>query len=294
VRAVGKLSTYLECREGGTSKFWAAQREGKALHVHWGRIGTAGQQQVKQFPSPAEAKAELERWVAEKQKKGYGPPEPRSAPAPKGTPSALEEVCAAIEAYCAKLPSVEGLEVSPAELAPAKASDIAAFEKQWKVKLPEDVRAFLRRGLRYVDGSTLGDDGAYIGFDFMSLKSMASTMKLYQGLLEHYDEDENEDEYELLSHGVALSYSEPQLVVHCGPGRDTGAIYHFSTRNPLRPPIAGSLTEFLQHWLAAGCFSSHRFSALWPHVQRLVPVKLSRKQNRWLRYYDAQFPQFLR
>lgn len=184
-----KLSTYLECREGGASKFWSAQREGKALHVQWGRIGTAGQQQV--------------------------------------------------------------------------------------------------------DGSTLGEDGAYIGFDFMSLKSMASTMKLYQGLLEHYDEDDDEDEDELLSHGVALSYSEPQLVVHCGPGRDTGAIYHFSTRNPLRPPIAGSLTEFLQHWLAAGCFSSHRFSALWPHVQRLVPVKISRKQNRWLRYYDAQFPQFL-
>jgi predicted DNA-binding WGR domain protein len=294
---MGKLSTYLECREGGASKFWSVQCEDKVLHVHWGRLGTKGQHQVKRFPSPAEAKAELERLAAEKQKKGYGPPQSQSAAALKGAaPSgdALEEVCAAIEAYCAKLPSVAGLEVSPAELAPAKASDIAAFEKQWKVKLPENVRAFLRRGLRYVDGSTLGDGGAYLGFDFMPLKSMASTMKLHQKLLEIYDEDENEDEYELLSHGVALSYSEPRLVVHCGPGRDTGAIYHFSTRNPLRPPIAGSLTEFLRHWLAAGCFSSHRFSALWPHVQKLVPVKLSRKQNRWLRYYDVQFPQYAR
>jgi predicted DNA-binding WGR domain protein len=307
---------YLECREGGSAKFWSVKLEGKALHLRWGRIGTDGQQQVKQFASVEKAKAELARLLAEKKGKGYVTAKPQapgtgaakartSAVPPKkparGTSSSsapgagsheLKELCSAIEAFCSKLETVEGLEVQPMQLAPRKASDIAAFEKKFSVTLPDDVRAFLQRGLRYVEGSVRGDDYAHIGFDFISMKSMEKTMQIFRDLVDHYeeqDDDDSEEKLDLMQHGVALSYSEPSLVVHCGPGPDTGAIFHFSTRNPLLPPVAPSLTEFLRHWLAAGCFGSHDFMALWPKVEALVPVKIPRKKNRWLRYYDAQF-----
>jgi hypothetical protein len=52
--------------------------------------------------------------------------------------------------------------------------------------------------------------------------------------------------------------------------------------------VAPSLTEFLRHWLAAACFAARDFQALWPWVEALVPVKIPRKKNLWLRYDDSQ------
>ncbi len=288
---------YLESREGGASKFWSARLDGRTLHVRWGRIGTDGQQQQKQFPSPAQAKAELQKLVAQKKDKGYVPAKAgalkasarRARPASPKTSGGgeLEEICTAIEAFFEKLPSIEGLDPTPSELAPEKASAISAFEKKWGVTLPDDVRAFLRRGLRHASASTPGDRFGSMGFDFIGLKHMAKVTQIHRGLTRFTRDDENQTD--LLMRGVPLSYSEPLLVVHCGPGRLAGAIYHYSPRNPVLPPIARSLTEFLRHWLAAGCFSSHDFKAVWSLVGPHVPVKLSPKKNLWLRYYDAQF-----
>lgn len=57
--------------EGGSSKFWQIELEGTQFTVQWGKIGTAGQSQVKEFPSEAKALAEHDKLVAEKLKKGY-------------------------------------------------------------------------------------------------------------------------------------------------------------------------------------------------------------------------------
>jgi predicted DNA-binding WGR domain protein len=291
---------YLESREGGASKFWSAMLDGRMLHVRWGRIGTEGQQQVKQFPSPAQAKAEFQKLVAQKKSKGYVPakagvPVPPKASARRARPAStrasggdeLEELCTAIEEYFEKLKSVEGLDLTPEELVPEKASAISAFEKKFGVMLPDEVRAFLRRGLRHASAFTPGDAFGRIGFDFIGLKHMTRMMQIHRESTRFTRDDAKQTD--LLMHGVALSYSEPRLVVHCGPGRAAGAIYHYSPRNPLLPPVTRSLTEFLRHWLATGCFGSHDFDAVWSLVEPHVPVKLSRKKNLWLRYYDAQF-----
>jgi predicted DNA-binding WGR domain protein len=61
----------LECEEGGSHKFWRARCEGTTLYVNFGRIGTNGQTQVKQFASAAECEKELASLERSKRKKGY-------------------------------------------------------------------------------------------------------------------------------------------------------------------------------------------------------------------------------
>jgi predicted DNA-binding WGR domain protein len=61
----------LEFEEGTSSKFWRARVEGKTLYVNYGKIGSNGQTQVKELGDPGAAKAEYEKLVREKRKKGY-------------------------------------------------------------------------------------------------------------------------------------------------------------------------------------------------------------------------------
>ena len=62
---------HLEFQEGTSSKFWRARLDGSTLYVNYGRIGSAGTTQPKDFPSPALAQKEFDKLVAEKRKKGY-------------------------------------------------------------------------------------------------------------------------------------------------------------------------------------------------------------------------------
>jgi predicted DNA-binding WGR domain protein len=57
--------------EGSSKKFWAIQLEGKAFDVTFGRIGTAGQTQRKEFATAGEALKAHDKLVAEKVAKGY-------------------------------------------------------------------------------------------------------------------------------------------------------------------------------------------------------------------------------
>jgi predicted DNA-binding WGR domain protein len=57
---------------GGTSrKFWEISLSGSSFTVRFGRIGTAGQSQIKTFADEAKAKREANHLIAEKLKKGY-------------------------------------------------------------------------------------------------------------------------------------------------------------------------------------------------------------------------------
>lgn len=64
-------TVHLEFEEANSSKFWRARVEGKTLYVNYGKIGSNGQTQVKDFADPAAAKKEYDKLVAEKRKKGY-------------------------------------------------------------------------------------------------------------------------------------------------------------------------------------------------------------------------------
>ncbi|GIJ60749.1 WGR and DUF4132 domain-containing protein [Virgisporangium aurantiacum] len=75
---------------GASAKFWEIDRDGVTVTVRFGRIGAAGQAQVKTFDSDAAAEAHRAKLVGEKTKKGYlpiasmtlTPPQPTAAPQP--------------------------------------------------------------------------------------------------------------------------------------------------------------------------------------------------------------------
>jgi predicted DNA-binding WGR domain protein len=64
-------TVHLEFEDGTSSKFWRARVEGKTLYVNYGKIGSNGQTQVKDLADPAAARAEYDKLVREKRKKGY-------------------------------------------------------------------------------------------------------------------------------------------------------------------------------------------------------------------------------
>ncbi len=57
--------------EGAIRKFWCIELDGTAHTVRFGRIGTAGQSQTKEFATTDEAKTSHDKLIAEKLKKGY-------------------------------------------------------------------------------------------------------------------------------------------------------------------------------------------------------------------------------
>ena len=61
----------LRFEQGTSRKFWRASVLGAELHVTYGRIGSAGQSNVKQFDSAERALREMNKLVDEKLRKGY-------------------------------------------------------------------------------------------------------------------------------------------------------------------------------------------------------------------------------
>lgn len=59
------------CQEGGSNKFWNVEVQDSKLVVVFGKVGTNGRENVKEFDSPAKATKEAEKLIAEKRKKGY-------------------------------------------------------------------------------------------------------------------------------------------------------------------------------------------------------------------------------
>jgi len=78
-----------EFSEGTSNKFWEIKLSGKSFTTTYGKIGTPGQTTMKEFGSPAEAKKEHDKLVAEKVKKGYAPA--GAAPAATGAADEDEE-----------------------------------------------------------------------------------------------------------------------------------------------------------------------------------------------------------
>ncbi|MFI5527308.1 DUF4132 domain-containing protein [Kitasatospora sp. NPDC051853] len=82
----------------GSAKFWEAAVEGSSVVVRYGRIGTAGREQVKELASAGAAEAHLAKLIGEKTRKGYteadGTPVsvgPVAAPAEPAAPDGTEE-----------------------------------------------------------------------------------------------------------------------------------------------------------------------------------------------------------
>jgi predicted DNA-binding WGR domain protein len=69
--AAGPRRREFQFVEGSSKKFWAIQLAGNAFDVAFGRIGTAGQTQCKEFKTAGEAVKAHDKLIAEKVAKGY-------------------------------------------------------------------------------------------------------------------------------------------------------------------------------------------------------------------------------
>ncbi len=70
-KAAATGGQYFEFKDGSSSKFWEITLGDKAYSVRFGKIGSDGQTSAKSFKSAGEARAEYDKLVAEKTKKGY-------------------------------------------------------------------------------------------------------------------------------------------------------------------------------------------------------------------------------
>ncbi|MET9671234.1 DUF4132 domain-containing protein [Streptomyces sp. NPDC006475] len=81
-----------EFDHGTSSKFWEAEASDNRVTVRYGRLGTQGQEQHKEFDDAAAAQAYLDRTIAQKERKGYqevttGSPAVTAGPAATGRPA---------------------------------------------------------------------------------------------------------------------------------------------------------------------------------------------------------------
>ena len=76
-------------------KFWNIDLQGEKLTVTYGRIGTAGQTQTKEFADAAKAQKEHDKLVKEKLAKGYVETTAAAKPKPANVREALEEALVA-------------------------------------------------------------------------------------------------------------------------------------------------------------------------------------------------------
>jgi uncharacterized protein (TIGR02996 family) len=60
-----------EFRDGSSNKFWSIDLQGKGFTVRFGKIGTTGQTQVKEFADEEKAQKEYDKLIREKTGKGY-------------------------------------------------------------------------------------------------------------------------------------------------------------------------------------------------------------------------------
>ncbi|MDB5336124.1 MAG: hypothetical protein JWN70_1743, partial [Planctomycetaceae bacterium] len=109
-----KDSCQLEFSDGSSNKFWKIELDGSSHTVTFGRIGTNGQTQTKDFPSDADARKSYDKLVAEKTKKGYtqaastgtspsaAPKPPPATTSTKGASADKSETAAAASATPAK------------------------------------------------------------------------------------------------------------------------------------------------------------------------------------------------
>lgn len=100
-----------EFQSGNSSKFWEIGLDGANFTVRWGKLGTAGQEQVKSFANEGAAQKEHDKLLAEKLKKGYEEvgackPTPPAAAIPVATTST--PTATAIKPAKAALPQAEG------------------------------------------------------------------------------------------------------------------------------------------------------------------------------------------
>ncbi|ACU61797.1 WGR domain-containing protein [Chitinophaga pinensis] len=159
-----------------SNKFWDIETNGTDLTVQYGKVGTTGQSQTKQFASEEECKKAADKLIAEKTKKGY-----------VALPAA-EKLVIPVELYENLLAVADYLEqnypdVKP-EITPVNEDNISAMEDCVDFEMPSDyVEYWLEKGnFSFVKGDFICDVYAFTD-EFEQAYNLYYTFKFFEG---HY------------------------------------------------------------------------------------------------------------
>jgi len=130
----------MEFEEGTSHKFWRIELTGSSHTVTFGKVGTNGQTQTKEFDSDAEAAKSYDKLVAEKLKKGY---------VEQGTPAST---ASAVTAPAAKEPAAAKASKSATKKSDAKSAATEPSDATGRFVDPPIFRP--RRELQFDDGSS--------------------------------------------------------------------------------------------------------------------------------------------
>jgi len=133
---MSNTKTRLTFTEGTSAKFWEVEVRGAELHIAWGKLGTAGQSQVKALASPEAAAKEAQKLIADKTKKGYVAeagarvePEreatttPAAKPVAKTSTKSAKKAAPPAKTTAPTVPLWGGLAVAEGEVTPAFEAD---------------------------------------------------------------------------------------------------------------------------------------------------------------------------
>jgi predicted DNA-binding WGR domain protein len=136
-----------EFTDDKSAKFWEIEQVDTDLNIRWGRIGTAGQSQTKNFADTAKAGAAMLKLVSEKTGKGYVELA-TTAGASIGTTPAKPPVAKPVSVKPATAPAddtAENTETASPELAQAKAAAAENLDQQIE-RAFEAIRAQIAAG----------------------------------------------------------------------------------------------------------------------------------------------------
>lgn len=111
-------------QDGNSNKFWNIELDGSQYKVRFGRVGTTGQQQTKEFADDEKARQAFDKLVAEKLKKGYVEAGGSSGDAVAQAPAAAKRKPAAAKRKGKEPAAKAPAEPATVEAAPAGAVDL--------------------------------------------------------------------------------------------------------------------------------------------------------------------------
>lgn len=179
----------------------------------------------------------------------------------------------------------------------ATAKALAAAEKKLKGPLPAELRAAYERGFT---PATIGTEESELcaNFELLALPTTLDRMKWWR-----CPEDDSELEPDRESSdplvrmrveqrvfGLPIWQSDNTVVIDTR----TGAVSRYSSEPSPSDVIAGSLGEWLEHFVAAGCFNmgdakKKDFDRYWKRVAPCVSRAIERRDNLWLRHLDRWY-----
>ena len=128
----------LQYTDAKSNKFWTITLEGTSHTVDYGRVGTAGSQQTKEFPTAEKARTSFEKLIREKLNKGYVEvsQEPDIALESQNSKETLSVVQAPSEIISESLPNQD---IVPATLEITRSLDLAPEDwliATWRPRSP--------------------------------------------------------------------------------------------------------------------------------------------------------------